>query len=191
MKVQACNLWFEQAEYRCVITSGARESDGSATMDHPSAIEAKKRYQGLEVDLGRLISARGNHVHLIRPGIIAFPTKQYAWSKPDRAIIRRSATELAAPGGRWKDPASCASRANRYAILGRRVRRPRLVTRYGDHHSVTPGAACARPIRRKVRTRAEKLKHPHPRASLDFHVATDAKIASGQTPQAPQAPAAR
>ena len=91
---KACNLWMETATYRCVPTSAAVNDDGEAVMDSGIAKEATSRFSGLALDLGRLLASRGNHVHLVRPGIVSFPIKQYQWSKPDLMIIQRSAREL-------------------------------------------------------------------------------------------------
>ena len=90
MNETACNLWLERADYRCILTSGA-VANGEAVLDTPSAREAAKRYQGLEIDLGRLLTSRGTHVHLVRPDLISFPIKQFQWSGPTVDVIRRSA----------------------------------------------------------------------------------------------------
>ncbi|MEP0842523.1 MAG: ADP-ribose-binding protein [Phycisphaerae bacterium] len=95
MTEKACNLWLEPAEYRCILTSGALSPDGTAILDDPTALEAAKRFQGLEQDLGRLIAARGNHVHLVGNGLVTFPVKQFQFAKPTLAFIQRSAKELA------------------------------------------------------------------------------------------------
>lgn len=63
-------------------------------MDSGVALEAKQRFAGIESDLGRLIASRGNHVHLIRPGIISFPIQQFAFAGPSLQVIARSAQEL-------------------------------------------------------------------------------------------------
>ncbi len=96
MKEKTCNLWTERADYRCIPTTGATAADGSAIMDTGPALEAAQRYRGLEIDLGRLLTSRGNHVHQLRPGLLSFPIQQYVWSGPSLQIIRRSAQELAA-----------------------------------------------------------------------------------------------
>jgi hypothetical protein len=94
MNLMTCNLWLERADYRCVPTSGSVRGDGTAVMDYGIAQEAARRFVDLEADLGRLLASRGNHVHLLRPGLLSFPIKQYAWSGPDLRIIQRSAQEL-------------------------------------------------------------------------------------------------
>ena len=94
MNEKACNLWLEPAEYRCIPTTGALTSDGGAVMDSGLALEAKQRFRDLDVDLGRLVAARGNHVHLVRPGLVSFPVKQYQWSGTRLDIVQRSAHEL-------------------------------------------------------------------------------------------------
>ena len=96
MNEKACNLWLEPAEYRCIPTTGALTSDGGAVMDSGLALEAKQRFRDLDVDLGRLVAARGNHVHLVRPGLVSFPVKQYQWSGTRLDIVQRSAHELCA-----------------------------------------------------------------------------------------------
>ena len=93
---KVCNLWLERAEYRCIPTDGAVTGSGEAVMDFGVAREAAQKFQGIEVDLGRLIASRGNHVHLVRPGVVSFPIKQYAWSGPSLQTIERSARELCA-----------------------------------------------------------------------------------------------
>jgi hypothetical protein len=92
---KTCNLWLERADYRCILTSGAVGGDGEAALETRSAREAAGKFAGLGADLGRLLTARGNHVHLIRPGLCCFPVKQFQWSGPSLQIIQRSARELA------------------------------------------------------------------------------------------------
>jgi hypothetical protein len=94
MNEKACNLWLEPAEYRCIPMSGAMTPDGCAIMDAGLALDAAKRFAGIDTDLGRLLASRGNHVHLVRPGLISFPVKQYQWSGPVLQVIERSAREL-------------------------------------------------------------------------------------------------
>jgi len=94
MKEKACNLWIEPADYRCIPTSGATNDEGAAIMDSGLALEAAKKFHNLEVDLGVLLTSRGNHVHEIRPGLCSFPVQQYQWSGPSLETITRSAREL-------------------------------------------------------------------------------------------------
>lgn len=90
---KVCNLWLEPADYRCIPTSGAVDADGAAILDAPLALDAKERYCDLDIDLGRLLSARGNHVHELRPGVLSFPVKQFQWSRTSEEIVVRSAHE--------------------------------------------------------------------------------------------------
>jgi hypothetical protein len=91
---KACNLWIEPADFRCILTSAA-VANGEAVLESRSARAAGEKFAGLAGDLGRMLTARGNHVHLIRPGLCSFPIKQYQWSGPDLNLITRSARELA------------------------------------------------------------------------------------------------
>ena len=93
---KTCNLWSEPAAWRCIPTIGALGSDGAAVMDAGVALEATQRYHHIEYDLGRLLASRGNHVHVLRPGLASFPIKQFAWSGLSLDIIGRSARELVA-----------------------------------------------------------------------------------------------
>jgi len=94
MVEKTCNLWIESAEYRCVPTSGATTDEGSAVMNTGVAAEAAKKFYNIEVDLGQMLTSRGNHVHVIRPGLISFPIQQYEWAGPSLQTIERSAKEL-------------------------------------------------------------------------------------------------
>ena len=93
MVEKTCNLWLESAEYRCILTSGALNA-GEAVLETRSAREAAAKFSGLAGDLGRFITLRGNHTHLVRPGLCSFPIKQYQWSGPTLQIIERSVHEL-------------------------------------------------------------------------------------------------
>ncbi len=91
---KVCNLWLEPADWRCIPTIGATNSDGAAIMDSAAAREAAQKYTNLDADLGQMLAARGNHVHELRPGLLSFPYKQYAWSGINIPILKRSVQEL-------------------------------------------------------------------------------------------------
>ncbi len=102
MKEKVCDLWLEPADYRCIPISGARAADGAAIMDSGIPLQAKKRFRDIEYDLGRLLASRGNHVHLLRPGLLSFPVKQFQWSALSLEVVERSALELCALVGDMK-----------------------------------------------------------------------------------------
>ena len=58
MKEMVGNLWLESAAFKCIPTTGTVLPDGSAVLDSRPAKEAAAKFQGLEVDLGRLIASR-------------------------------------------------------------------------------------------------------------------------------------
>lgn len=93
---KVCNLWLEPAEYRCIPISGALTPDGLAILDGALGAEAAKRFEGLELDLGRIIASRGNHVQHIGRGLVAFPVKRFQFAKPGLPVIQRSVEELVA-----------------------------------------------------------------------------------------------
>ncbi|MHC4611305.1 MAG: ADP-ribose-binding protein [Planctomycetota bacterium] len=107
MQQKTCNLWIEKADYRCILTSGALTGEGTAILDSGIAKQAAERFADLDGDLGRLIASRGNHVHLIRPGLLSFPVKQYQWSGLNLPIIKRSAQQLPALVGEAKTLLPC------------------------------------------------------------------------------------
>lgn len=92
---KVCNLWLESADWRCIPSLGATTPEGAAIMTAAVALEAAEQYHNIDVDLGRLLTSRGNHVHELRPGLVSFPIKQYEWSGLDLKIIGRSGRELA------------------------------------------------------------------------------------------------
>ncbi len=94
MMEKVCNLWLEPADYRCILTTGVLTPDGMAVMDAGVAKEAAQKFSGIEIDLGRALSSRGNHVHEIRPGILNFPIQQFEWSGPGLTIIARAGHAL-------------------------------------------------------------------------------------------------
>ncbi len=58
------------------------------------ARQAAQRYPNLPEVLGKCIANSGNHVHMLRHDIVAFPTKT-DWRDPaDLVLIERSAEEL-------------------------------------------------------------------------------------------------
>lgn len=91
----------------CVTTNGIRRKDGTAVMGAGIARAAALRYPGLERELGNLLEADGNRVHLLHRGgdepwaseprdIVSFPTKEH-WRDPSTMdLVGRSACELVA-----------------------------------------------------------------------------------------------
>jgi len=88
------NLWHFDCTMRVVPTNGFVKKNGFAVMGRGLAWQAAKRYPDLPEKLGRCIEVGGNHVHVIRHDIIAFPTKHNWWEKSDLALIGQSALEL-------------------------------------------------------------------------------------------------
>ena len=80
-----------------ITTNGAVRKDGAAIMGRGVALQAKKRYLGIEYVLGRLIRENGNHVNLITgntPKIVSFPVKHHWRQKADLKLINQSVLEL-------------------------------------------------------------------------------------------------
>ena len=59
----------------CITTNGSVTKSGAAVMGRGIALEAKRRYPGIENILGRNIQLYGNIVQYIIDGIYSFPVK--------------------------------------------------------------------------------------------------------------------
>jgi hypothetical protein len=77
-----------------ITTNGSLTRDGRAVLGRGCARQAAERFPGLQQRLGSLMTLNGNHVQLIRPGLVSFPVEESAWSLPDLQLIARSAEEL-------------------------------------------------------------------------------------------------
>ena len=67
---------------------------GASPMLHGCARQAAKRFPDLPAVLGRLIEEHGNHVHLLREGLVSFPVEHGWMEVPDPRLIARSGREL-------------------------------------------------------------------------------------------------
>ena len=79
-----------------ITTNGHITRKGDAVFGRGCARQARERFPGLPKRLGELLCTRGNHVHLLMPGIVSFPVEDSPWAVPDPSLIRRSAAELRA-----------------------------------------------------------------------------------------------
>ena len=106
IKEATADLWeVALAADLCVITTnGATKKDGACVMGRGCALEAKERYPGIDLKLGRLIEVHGNRVMRIgRYGkagasvvIASFPVKHHWRDEADPELIQRSAEQLVA-----------------------------------------------------------------------------------------------
>lgn len=88
------NLWDADCTVRVIPVNGFVKKSGLAVMGAGLARQAAQRYPNLPEVLGRCISNSGNHVHMLRHDLVAFPTKN-DWQDPaDLMLIERSAEEL-------------------------------------------------------------------------------------------------
>lgn len=154
MKEIEANLWDLACDLRVITTNSAlRRSDGACVMGRGCAREARDRFPGLDLKLGRLVARHGNRVmRLGRFGgtmIASFPVKHHWRDEADPALIRHSAEQLVAlankfgykniaiprPGcgnGRlsWLDvrPIFADTLDNRFTVGTFPSKRPRLAT---------------------------------------------------------------
>lgn len=70
------DLWSVEADVHCVTTNGTVTPTGLNVMGGGCAREAAMRYPDAPLALGGLIREHGNHVYLLAPGLVAFPTKE-------------------------------------------------------------------------------------------------------------------
>lgn len=98
------NLWDVRdvsCDLRVITTNGATRSDSAAIMGRGCALEAKQRFPGIDLKLGRLIREHGNRVMRLAKladgsELASFPVKHHWKEEADPALIRRSAHQLVA-----------------------------------------------------------------------------------------------
>jgi hypothetical protein len=78
----------------CITTNGQVSASGKGVLGRGCAAQARERFPDLELRLGALLSAAGNHVHLLAAELASFPVEETPWSNPDLKLIARSAREL-------------------------------------------------------------------------------------------------
>lgn len=78
-----------------VTTSGLVGRDGLARLGRGAARQAGERFPDFAARLGTLLRERGHHVHHVVERVASFPVEHHPLERPDLALIRRSAIELA------------------------------------------------------------------------------------------------
>lgn len=105
MKEVRGNLWTwdppgsEVVKIRVITTNGTIRKDGACVMGRGCAVEALRKFHGINYILGTLIQEQGNHVHLLPFSegdwqVVSFPVKHHWADMADLMLIRRSAEEL-------------------------------------------------------------------------------------------------
>jgi hypothetical protein len=99
MKEITGDLWAQVCDARCITTNGTVTNAGRGVMGRGVARQAKDRYPGIELHLGRMVRRFGNHTQLLvdEPDgvpLIALPVKHNWPDKADLLLIKRSMTEL-------------------------------------------------------------------------------------------------
>lgn len=79
-----------------VTTNGLAGKDGRARLGRGCARQAGARFPWLAERLGSALAAHGNHVVHLGERLVAFPVEHGPFERPDLALVRRSAQELAA-----------------------------------------------------------------------------------------------
>src|SRR5689334_20490328 len=77
-----------------ITTNGHITPNGSAIVGRGVAIQALERFPDLQLRLGAILRASGNHVASLGNGLVSFPVEESPWALPDLRLIRRSAEEL-------------------------------------------------------------------------------------------------
>lgn len=90
------NLWDLEADVRCVTTNGTVMADGSNVMGGGCAFECARLYPDVPRRLGQMIERYGNHVYLLGPELVSFPTKEDVRNRSTRMRVLTSAYELLA-----------------------------------------------------------------------------------------------
>ena len=90
-------MWAVRADAHVITTNGSVRKDGAAVMGRGCALEAKRRYLGIEYKLGYRIRRFGNTVQLFSSeALIALPVKHLWHQKADLMLIERSIAQLVA-----------------------------------------------------------------------------------------------
>lgn len=92
------NLWEQSADALVITTNGFVKANGAGVMGRGCALEAKTRFPGIDLQLGSMIRAHGNHVGVLVDGItcdiVSFPVKWHWRDEARLYLIARSAEEL-------------------------------------------------------------------------------------------------
>lgn len=97
------DLWVLDGDARCITTNGTLKRDARGVMGKGVALQAKRRYLGLEQTLGRHLIRWGNHVGVLLEEsdvcsmpLVAVPVK-HEWHEDAKLdLIKQSMTELVA-----------------------------------------------------------------------------------------------
>lgn len=98
MKEVIGNLWdyHQDGHWVVISTNGVVDRAGANVMGRGVALQAKKRFPSLPVELGTRIKEAGNTVHLLSEyQVITFPVKHHWRQSADLVLIEESAQELA------------------------------------------------------------------------------------------------
>ena len=96
MKQAKGNLWEFPAEVKLITTNGFVKKDGSCVMGRGCALEAKKKFPGIEFRLGKFLQAHGNRCFRLAPDLATFPTKHNWMEQSDIELIKKSCGEIMA-----------------------------------------------------------------------------------------------
>ena len=97
---EAIGELFDQKDFDCIAitTNATLKKNGEVVMGRGCALQAKTRWSGFALMLGKLIHAYGNHVFPVSRRdskmVVSFPVKHNYWEEADIELIKRSCTEL-------------------------------------------------------------------------------------------------
>lgn len=109
------DLWEYPDAVKCITTNGFVKTNGEAVMGRGCALEAKRKFPGIDKVLGDLIKENGNVVNLLnweyydQTGqhlsciLFSFPVKHNWYEKADINLIKQSSEQIAniAAGKDW------------------------------------------------------------------------------------------
>ena len=91
MLEQAGDIWTTDADARCVTTNGILRRDGALIMGKGIALEAAKRFPGIDRILGEKVRTQGNVPYYVpEHQVFSFPTKQHWRDKSSLPLISRA-----------------------------------------------------------------------------------------------------
>lgn len=90
------DLWEIECDVRCITTNGIVTAAGHNIMGGGCAYEAARLFPDVPWRLGALLKEHGNHVFLLGPKLVSFPTIEQNLGRATRQRILTSAYELLA-----------------------------------------------------------------------------------------------
>lgn len=90
------NAWdyYDNGYILCITTNGFIKKNGCNVMGAGIALEARKKFPGIDKKFGDLIKNNGHIVQPIHDRLLSFPVKDFWYNNASASIIRESSKQL-------------------------------------------------------------------------------------------------